>query len=118
MKRLFTIATIVLTACIAYAGHRDKVTYTFPENMSDAVKTEFIKQCDKGAVLYEINCAKCHNTTVGRKEIIPDFAPEQLIGYELRVKNPKHESNIPETTVTAEELGQIMTFLTYKTKNK
>jgi len=48
------------------------------------------------------------------KKLIPDFTPEQLIGYELRVTNPQHESNIPETTVSAEELGYIMTFLNYK----
>jgi hypothetical protein len=49
--------------------------------------------------------------------LIPDFTPEQLIGYELRVTNPEHESNIPEATVSAEELGYIMTFLSYKKKS-
>jgi hypothetical protein len=50
--------------------------------------------------------------------IVPDFTMDQLKGYELRVTNPEHEGAIPETTVTAEELGLIMTFLAYKKHNK
>ena len=95
-----------------------KATYKLPDEMAEPIKAEFAKQCDKGKILYEINCAKCHSTNVKGKEIIPDFSPDQLRGYELRVLNPKHESEIPETTITAEELGLIMTFLTYKEKNK
>lgn len=109
---------MAMITCIAYAGQRNKVRYEFPANMPDAVKQEYIKQCDKGLALYDINCSGCHNITSGKRSVVPDFSQDQLIGYELRVKNPKHESSIPETTVTAEELGLIMTFLTYKKKNE
>ena len=67
--------------------------------------------------MYDINCAGCHNSKVKRKVVIPDFTLDQLIGYELRVSNPDHEDGIPETNVSAEELGLIMTFLNYKKKN-
>jgi len=50
--------------------------------------------------------------------IVPDFKPEQLRGYELRVANKLHETNMPDSLVSEEELGIIMTFLTYKKKNK
>lgn len=118
MKHTIILLCILSVACLAYAAQKNKVTYDFPDAMPEAVKADYTKQCDKGKILYEINCAKCHSTTVKRKTIIPDFTPEQLVGYELRVKNAQHESNMPETTVTAEELGLITTFLTYKTKNK
>ena len=94
-----------------------KVAYEFPEAMAAPVRASFEKECDKGQILYNINCAKCHMTTIDGKQYIPDFTQSQLVGYELRVLNPKHESEIPETTVTAEELGQIMTFLAYKKRN-
>ena len=97
---------------------QSNVAYELPQAMSENVKSEFIKQCDKGKILYNINCGNCHTKKVGGKELIPDFTPDQLVGYELRVLNPTHESDIPETTVSAEELGLIMTFLTYKKKNK
>jgi len=95
-----------------------KVAYEFPAAMKEPVRVEYEKLADKGQVLWNINCAKCHNTKVKGKVVVPDFLPEQLKGYELRVTNPQHESDIPETTVTAEELGLIMTFLSYKKKNK
>lgn len=73
--------------------------------------------CDKGLILYQINCGTCHTKQVDGKDVIPDFSIQQINDYELRVLNPKHESDIPETIVTPEELSLIMTFLTYKVKN-
>jgi hypothetical protein len=111
---LTTITGIVWIECIA---QKKKVAYEFPEAMAKPVQAEFAKQCDKGLILYQINCSRCHDIPQGKTSIIPDFTPEQLVGYELRVLNPKHESDLPETNVSAEELGQITTFLTYKKKS-
>lgn len=117
MKRhgiiLFLSGCIFLMQCKA----KQEIPYELPEAMIPTAKIEFAKQCDKGKILYDINCAKCHNSVERRRELIPDFTIEQLIGYEIRVSTPEHESNIPETTVTAEELGYIMTFLSYKKKS-
>jgi len=85
--------------------------------MAPAIQAEFTKECDKGQALYNMVCAKCHNKVVNGKTIVPDWNQAQLIGYELRVLNSGHETGIPEENVSAEELGQIMTFLTYKKKN-
>lgn len=103
---------------VACAIKKPQVTHDFPEAMSPAVRAGYLVQWEKGKVLYDINCAKCHNTKVGRKMIVPDFLPEQLNGYLLRITNPKHEAEITDTKVTTEELGLIMNFLTYKKKNK
>ncbi len=118
MIKYSIIATIIaswllLVACVS----QKKPAYELPAAMSPAVREGYAKQCDKGKILYEINCGPCHTKKVRGKAIIPDFSPEQLVGYELRVSNAKHESNITESSVTAEELGYIMTFLSYKIKN-
>ncbi len=115
---LLMITVMVGSQVIAQKKKTTSVKYEFPKAMAAPIRAEFMKQCEKGRVLYEINCSGCHNKIVKGKEIIPDFSPEQLIGYELRVKNAQHESNLPDENVTAEELGLIMTFLTYKQKNK
>ncbi len=94
-----------------------KVGYDFPPAMSANIKMQFTEQCEKGRFLYSKNCARCHNTIVKGKTIIPDFSEEKLVGYAIRNANKKHELNMPDTLVTAEELGLIMTFLTYKKKN-
>lgn len=116
--RILTIILVSLCINACCYGQKNKLTYEFPAEMAEPVRAEYVKQWEKGKVLYEINCAKCHNTKVKRREQVPDFNQEQLIGYELRVKNPQHESDMQETAVSPEELGLIMTFLTYKKKNK
>jgi hypothetical protein len=115
MKRsiiIFTSITI-LTACLT----GKKTQYELPEAMLPPVKEEYKKRCDKGLALYRINCGRCHSTKKHGREIIPDFKPEALTGYALRISNVQHETNMPDTLVTEEEIGIIMTFLTYKKKN-
>ncbi len=112
-KILIGFGLVFFVAC---ASQR-KVTYDFPPAMAANIKVQFVEQCDKGKILYDMNCARCHNTKVKGKTIIPDFSEEKLVGYAIRNSNKRHETSMPDTIVTAEELGLIMTFLTYKTKN-
>ena len=110
---VFVFGVILLFACTA----QKDPGFELPDAMLPHVKVEYTKRCEQGKILYKISCARCHNTKKGRKEIIPDFKPEQLSGYTLRVSNAQHEKNMPDTLVTEEELGIIMTFLAYKKKN-
>jgi hypothetical protein len=48
---------------------------------------------------------------------VPDFTEEQLGAYSIRVANAKHEEQVSESNVSAEELALITTYLTYKKKN-
>lgn len=107
------VTAVLLLACASQV----KVAYEFPDAMAEPVKAEYVKIWEKGKVLYDINCAQCHNIKKGKKEFIPDFNQEELKGYELRVSNGQHEENMPEERVTPEELGIISTFLLYKKKS-
>lgn len=93
-----------------------KTQYEFPKEMLPEVQAEYIKMCEKGRVLYQLNCAGCHSTFKRKKEIIPDFTSEQLSGYAIRVSNGSHEINLPEEQVTPEELALISNFLVYRKK--
>ena len=119
MKTAYKKNTAFLTTffLIIACSVQKTVEPAFPEAMLPHVKAEYSKRYDQGQLLYNINCAKCHTTKTGRSYVVPDFKPEQLRGYELRVANAQHESNMPDSLVTEEELGIIMTFLTYKKKN-
>jgi hypothetical protein len=109
---VFISALGFLLAC----GPSRKVTYEFPATMSGQVREGYIAQFNKGRVLFELNCAKCHNRTVRGREIIPDFTSEQLSGYEMRIGNEQHMENLPESRVTEDELVLVLTFLRYKKK--
>lgn len=118
MKRIFTIIVLsVIALPVVHAQKMRKVPSDFPKEMLAEVKADYQKVYDKGQILFSINCAKCHNTVEKKRDILPEFSPDQLKGYELRESNPRHVEGIPETQVSPEELGQIMTFLLYKKKN-
>ncbi len=118
MKKYIVSAIVALSiisgACVTA---KKKVSYEFPKEMAPNIQAEYTKICDKGQALYNMTCAKCHNMTVRNKTIIPDFTPEQIKGYEIRASNVQHETTMPDSLVTAEELGQISTFLMYKKKS-
>lgn len=110
---IITIGTLFFFAC----SSQKKISYEFPSAMATNIKALYVQQCNKGEVLYAQNCAHCHNSKVKGRIIIPDFSEEKLQGYSIRVANRKHELNMPDSIVTAEELALISTFLTYKKKN-
>ncbi len=109
------IIAFLISTC---AGNKSAVTAHFPDAMLPHVKEQYKVQWEKGKILYELNCAKCHTIKEKKRVIIPDFREEQLKGYELRITNAKHEASLPDTLVTEEELGLIMTFLRYKKPNE
>jgi hypothetical protein len=123
MKIIITIAIILvgMYSLKVFAGDKNaKIAnqYEFPEAMAQPVRNQFMVLCEKGRILYDINCSKCHNTEVKGKTVVPEFTKEQLGAYSIRVANQKHEMNVSEENVSAEELALITTYLTYKKKNK
>ncbi len=113
----FSLLSLSLSAVILSCSVQKTIEPEFPEAMLPHVKVEYAARYEKGQILYDINCGKCHTTIIARKKIVPDFKQEQLKGYELRIANAQHEKNMPDSLVTEEELGIIMTFLMYKKKN-
>lgn len=104
--------TMLLGSC--FVQKQPQVLYVFPDEMRDDVKTQYIAMWEKGKILYEVNCSRCHNQVVGRKTIIPEFTEEQLATYEVRIADPEHEMSLSETKVNAEELSLITVFLTFR----
>lgn len=121
MKIILAIMSVMVFSIALFmqcsSQKQPKVTYSFPAIMTKPVRDHYTAICEKGRVLYEINCAGCHNKKVNGKTVIPDFSEAQMLGYALRVLNAEHEKALPEENITPEELGFINTFLMYKTRN-
>lgn len=119
MKRMLRLTAFLFAGLFFFtviAQTKAVTDYEFPDAMSKDVQKEYLKEFNKGKILYQINCGKCHNKTIKGKVIIPDFTPEQVANYELRIANPKHQADLIEDKILPEELGQITIFFTYKKK--
>lgn len=117
MNMKYRILFLVLAALIYVSCATQKtVTYQFPAEMNETVRADYASQCEKGRILYTINCAGCHTIRKGRKELLPGFSEAQLQGYHIRGGNASHETSVSEERVNAEELVYIVAFLTYRTK--
>lgn len=115
MKSRITIilaGAMVLGGC--FAQKQPKVVKRLPDEMLPHVKESYSEMWDKGKILYELNCAECHNQKVKGKWIVPEFTEEMLAAYEIRVADPKHEMAISDVRVTTEELTLINVFLVYR----
>lgn len=88
--------------------------YDFPADIAEEAKTANFKKLEKGKILYNINCAKCHNKKVNGKIIVPDFTNQQLETYTIRIQNKEHVTNLAENNITPEELEAIQFFFAYK----
>ncbi len=120
MRRNIMICSLTIMLFIVSCSASKKLTktgYDFPETMGISLQQEFTTTCDKGQILYNLSCAKCHNVTVNRKELIPDFTQDQLSNYDIRLMNPDHGGTTVQERVSPEELSSIVIFLTYKKKN-
>jgi cbb3-type cytochrome oxidase cytochrome c subunit len=106
------ISVIVISACTS----QKKIVYVFPDAMSKPVQDEYTRLSEKGRVLYELNCAGCHNKKVKGKTVIPDFTEEEMGAYSIRIANAIHEEKVSEERVSAEELNLITYFFRYKKK--
>lgn len=117
MRQLYITTSFLFAAfCSGFAQQQEKkvlYTHNFPPAMKEEVKKEYVKLFEKGRILYQINCARCHNTKENDVEVMPEFTKEHLAKYELRIQNPQHEEELNESRVNAEELSQVMIFLTY-----
>ncbi|MGE0566549.1 MAG: cytochrome c [Bacteroidia bacterium] len=114
IKSLSVIVVFVIVTLVGCFSSREYVVSNFPEAMLPHVKEQYKIQWDKGKILYENNCSGCHTTSKGKKKYVPDFLEDQLRGYELRITNKRHEASLPDSLITEEELGLVMTFLRYK----
>jgi mono/diheme cytochrome c family protein len=111
---LFLCFFFLATSCML----TKEPAYEIPPGLAEADKKEFIERFKKGSVLYNMNCAKCHNKTIKGKVVEPQFTIGQLENYELRVKNPEHVENLSPKKVSPEDLREVIYYLRNKKKPK
>lgn len=117
--RLLLLFFFGLIASLFSCMMQPKIQYfDLPEGIAEEARLENLKMIEKGRILYNINCAKCHNKKQNGRIILPDFTHAQLDAYTIRIKNEVHAGAIPESRITPEELEAIQLFFAYKKPGK
>ncbi len=111
----FFCTILFLVACVTQPKLQ---FYDFPEDITEEAKTSNLKTIERGRILYELNCAKCHNKKEKGKILLPDFTNDQLDMYKIRIKNEQHVNALPEDRITIDELESIQFFFAYKKPSK
>lgn len=117
MKKANALKGMILTLGLMAACAEKKLIYEFPIGMSENVRQQNYESCEKGRILFDVNCGGCHYKEIKRRKVIPDFSPEQLSNYEFRFLNRNHEDSLTENRLSQDDLVHIITFLTYKKKS-
>jgi hypothetical protein len=84
---------------------------------TDTGRISFLKEFNKGRIIYKQTCAKCHNVNKNGKLYYPDFSLPQLMDYEMRFQYPAHQDELREINLSADELDWVVTFLRFKKLN-
>ncbi|MES2656584.1 MAG: hypothetical protein V4620_13400 [Bacteroidota bacterium] len=132
---ILVISTIVLANCKTSSQSNSKsetlakteikntpvvAPYDLPYDsatMTEAQKAEFISFYEKGIIVYNTICAKCHNKIVNGEAVVPDFSLPQLMDYEVRIQYPSHGDHLKESNLSALELDYVVHYLRYKKKS-
>ena len=88
--------------------------FSFPASADTDLRGDFTQQFHRGEKLYTMSCSGCHNITVNKKKVIPDFSAPQLLDYEMRTQYPAHGERLHESKVSKEELDDIQVFLLHR----
>lgn len=117
MKITVYIILVASFFAVLACSSSKQVVYSFPDEMSADIRKSYIENCNKGKVYYELHCEGCHTVKKWGKKLVPDFTPEQLEAYQVRVANAIHEPIMNDEQLPADELAMIVAYLSYKPKS-
>ncbi len=101
----------MLTLSFAACAYPKEGEYLVPRDYVVKDRKDYISQFKIGRLVYEENCAKCHNKEIDGKIYEPRFVAAQLESYIIRVKPPAHRGNLPATALSDDEIKKVILYL-------
>lgn len=112
------MALLFLYLAASPAGCHDKyVQPDLPPHLTDAQKTEAMKEWNDGEMLFKTNCSQCHGIFTKGKDSIPNFTKVQMDKYASRflAMDPKNHAVIRQ--IAPQDFFKITFFLAHLQKN-
>ena len=107
---LLVFTTILLTDC---AVHRKSV-YVYPEGTSKTNENQIFEVCEKGRILYELHCSKCHGMFTRKKDGFPNFDARQINSYIAKALTRDPKNHAAAANMDQDQLNEIFMFLHFR----
>ena len=117
LKPFIVLTCITGLVLLQQCANQKSPAIDYPPDMVADSQRVFAQHFEKGEILYRLNCAKCHDTLVDGRKVVPDFSLPQLLDYEMRFQYASHENRLREVDVSIAELDDIQHYLRYKKRS-
>ena len=107
---IFIVAAVILTGCLLHK----KTQYNYPEGIPGEEKVKLHAFLEKGRKLYEMNCAKCHDST-GKST--PDFSVQQIDNYTAATLKRDPKIHAVAANMDPEQLFAVFSYLRLRKKS-
>ena len=109
------ITTIIIYLLIVECTTQKKAEYNISPDVGEPNRSLLIERCEKGKILYKINCSECHGIYTKGKDSIPNFTDQQIDNYTaLALADPENHAVMKK--ISSQQLDYILTFLRLRKK--
>lgn len=116
MKFAYCISLVVFSAVLLMqCKTQQKIEYNLPEHITGNTRAIFLERCEKGKILFKMNCSGCHGIFTKGKDGVPNFTKDQIDSYKAVVTIGRDKRNhAVAAKMSPEQLDYILTFLTLR----
>jgi mono/diheme cytochrome c family protein len=109
------ISVICFVVLLTQCKTRQKIEYNIPKEIPEATRVIFLERCEKGKILFKINCSGCHGIFTKGKDGITNFTKDQIDSYRAvaQIGNDK-KNHAVAAKMSAQQLDYILTFLSLR----
>jgi mono/diheme cytochrome c family protein len=116
MKIAYGILCVIFCAALlTHCKTRQKIEYNIPKEIPEATRAIFLERCEKGKILFKINCSGCHGIFTKGKDGVTNFTKDQIDSYRAvaQIGNDK-KNHAVAAKMSAQQLDYILTFLSLR----
>jgi Cytochrome C oxidase, cbb3-type, subunit III len=118
MKLFYTTILIIICTCLVQCKTQ-KIEYNIPSHVSAQNRAIFLERCEKGRILFKINCSGCHGIFTKGKDGVPNFTKDEIDNYRAVVLIARDQKNhAVAAKMSPEQIDHIITFLSLRIEKK
>ena len=109
------ICAIALIECTAHK----KIEYNVPKSLPPEIRAIFLERCEKGRILFKLNCSGCHGIFTRGRDGVPNFTKDQIKSYSAVALIGRDSTNhAVAKKMSPQQIDYIVQFLSLRKAKK